>query len=68
MVSTGYGRDIVPFSSKAITEITCHAKGANFLFPDCRTVIDIGCQDSKAIRLDNLGRVVSFVMNDKFIY
>jgi len=65
IVSTGYGRDVVLFSNKSITEITCHAKGASFLFPDCRTVIDIGCQDSKAIRLDDRGRVVSFVMNDK---
>lgn len=64
-VSTGYGREIVPFSNRTVTEITCHARGASFLFPECRTVIDIGCQDSKAIRLDERGRVMQFVMNDK---
>ena len=65
VVSTGYSRNIVPFASKAMTEIICHARGANFLIPQTRTVIDIGCQDSKAIRLDEQGMVTNFLMNDK---
>jgi predicted CoA-substrate-specific enzyme activase len=64
-VATGYARDIVPFANKKITEITCHAKGVFFLFPQTRTVIDIGGQDSKVIRINELGRVVTFSMNDK---
>ena len=63
--STGYGRNIVPFADKRITEISCHAKGVNFLFPDARTVIDIGGQDSKAILLDSKGKVTDFMMNDR---
>ena len=63
--STGYGRNIVPFADKRITEISCHAKGVNFLFPDARTVIDIGGQDSKAILLDSNGKVYDFMMNDR---
>ena len=50
---------------KSITEITCHARGAHFLDPSVRTVVDIGGQDSKVIRLDEQGTVVNFVMNDK---
>jgi predicted CoA-substrate-specific enzyme activase len=65
IVSTGYSRNIVPFANRAMTEIMCHARGANFLIPQTRTVIDIGCQDSKAIRLDERGMVTNFVMNDK---
>lgn len=65
VVSTGYSRSIFPFANKTITEIICHARGANFLIPQTRTVIDIGCQDSKAIRLDERGMVTNFVMNDK---
>ncbi len=65
VVSTGYGRVNVPFAGKQITEITCHAKGANFLFPGARTVIDIGGQDSKAMSIDETGRVKDFVMNEK---
>jgi (R)-2-hydroxyacyl-CoA dehydratese activating ATPase len=65
IVATGYSRDIVPFAGKTMTEITCHARGANFLVPQARTVIDIGCQDSKAIRIDERGRVTNFAMNDK---
>lgn len=64
-VATGYGRINVPFADSRVTEITCHAKGAHFLFPGTRTVIDIGGQDSKVIRLDAAGRVVDFAMNDK---
>jgi predicted CoA-substrate-specific enzyme activase len=65
LVATGYGRNRVPFADKNITEITCHAKGAHFLFPKTRSVIDIGGQDSKAITMDSSGRITDFVMNDK---
>lgn len=65
IVATGYGRIRVPFSDCEITEITCHARGAHFLFPHTRTVIDIGGQDSKVITLDERGAVTDFAMNDK---
>jgi predicted CoA-substrate-specific enzyme activase len=65
VVATGYSRSIIPFADEARTEIVCHARGANFLIPQTRTVIDIGCQDSKAIRLNERGMVTNFVMNDK---
>jgi len=65
VVATGYGRVNVPFALKQITEISCHAKGAFFLFPDTRTIIDIGGQDSKAIHLNEHGEVADFIMNDK---
>lgn len=65
IVSTGYGRASVPEAHKAITEITCHAAGVNFCAPHVRSIIDIGGQDSKAIALDDNGRVRDFVMNDK---
>ena len=65
VVTTGYGRHAVPFADRAVSEIICHAKGANFLLPSTRTVIDIGGQDSKIIALDGDGNVTNFVMNDK---
>ena len=65
LVTTGYGRNMVVFGDKNITEISCHARGANFLFPEARTVIDIGGQDSKVIALNGEGGVVNFAMNDK---
>lgn len=65
IVSTGYGRVIANFANKNITEISCHAKGAHYFFPQARTIIDMGGQDCKAIRCDNTGKVVNFVMNDK---
>jgi predicted CoA-substrate-specific enzyme activase len=65
LVTTGYGRKMVSFGDKSITEISCHAQGARFLHPGVRTVIDIGGQDSKAISLNNEGSVVNFAMNDK---
>jgi len=65
IVSTGYGRINVPFADKQVTEISCHAKGVASLFPEARTVIDIGGQDSKAIRIDMTGRPTDFIMNDK---
>lgn len=65
VVATGYGRTSIEFASKAITEITCHAVGAKRLFPQAMSVIDIGGQDSKVIRLAPDGRVEDFAMNDK---
>ncbi|MFC1893848.1 acyl-CoA dehydratase activase [Chloroflexota bacterium] len=64
VVATGYGRINVPFADKHITEISCHARGVASLLPAVRTVIDIGGQDCKGIKLRD-GRVVDFVMNDK---
>jgi predicted CoA-substrate-specific enzyme activase len=64
-VTTGYGRSVIESGDKSITEITCHAKGAYFLNPDVRTIIDIGGQDSKVIRVGDDGNVINFVMNDK---
>ena len=64
-VSTGYGRDLVPFADTQFTEIACHAKGANYYFPEARGVIDIGGQDSKAISINAAGGLVDFAMNDK---
>ncbi|MGE5678213.1 MAG: acyl-CoA dehydratase activase [Pseudomonadota bacterium] len=65
VVATGYGRVSVPFATKKVTEITCHAKGASYLYPDTRTVIDVGGQDSKVISIDEKGNVLEFMMNDK---
>jgi predicted CoA-substrate-specific enzyme activase len=65
IVTTGYGRASFPLATKMVTEITCHAKGAFFVHPQTRTVIDIGGQDSKVIRMDGQGRNVDFQMNDK---
>jgi predicted CoA-substrate-specific enzyme activase len=64
-VATGYGRISVPFAQKRITEISCHAIGAYHLFADIGTVIDIGGQDSKVIRVGASGKAVDFAMNDK---
>lgn len=63
--STGYGRRAVKFSDKAISEIICHAKGVNYFYPDVKTIIDIGGQDSKVISVGPNGTVSDFVMNDK---
>jgi (R)-2-hydroxyacyl-CoA dehydratese activating ATPase len=65
IVATGYGRVSVPFADKRVTEISCHAVGAWHLYPDTGTVIDIGGQDSKVIRVGEGGRVLDFAMNDK---
>ena len=65
IVATGYGRVIVPFAQETITELTCHARGANWLFPSARTILDMGGQDCKAIRCDEEGRLENFAMNDK---
>jgi bzd-type benzoyl-CoA reductase Q subunit len=66
IVGTGYGRVNVPMANRAITEIACHAKGANYIWGQTvKTVLDVGGQDVKAIRCDERGRVASFLMNDK---
>jgi bzd-type benzoyl-CoA reductase Q subunit len=66
VVGTGYGRVNVSFAGRAITEIACHARGANFIYgPEIRTVLDMGGQDCKAIRCDHRGKVTAFLMNDK---
>ena len=64
-VVTGYGRELVDFADKKVTEITCHGKGAKYLCSNVRTVIDIGGQDSKVIKLDRDGNLTDFLMNDK---
>ncbi|SER62997.1 acyl-CoA dehydratase activase [Parafannyhessea umbonata] len=64
VVATGYGRVSVPFAGKTLTEITCHGRGAAWLFAPDGTVIDIGGQDTKVIEL-RAGRVCDFAMNDK---
>ena len=65
VLATGYARHILPFAHKAVTEITCHARGVRELAPATRTIIEIGGQDSKVIRLDEHGRVEDFTMNDR---
>ncbi|UCH23001.1 MAG: benzoyl-CoA reductase, bzd-type, subunit Q [Deltaproteobacteria bacterium] len=65
-IGTGYGRVNVPFADRTITEVACHARGANFIYgPEVRTVLDVGGQDIKAIQCDEKGKVSSFLMNDK---
>ncbi|MBN2181051.1 MAG: 2-hydroxyglutaryl-CoA dehydratase [Sedimentisphaerales bacterium] len=65
IVATGYGRNAVNFADTTITEITCHAVGVHQLVPDAMTVIDIGGQDSKLLKLDGSGKVRDFAMNDR---
>ncbi|MDI6872881.1 acyl-CoA dehydratase activase [Candidatus Solincola sp.] len=65
VVGTGYGRVRIPFADENVSEITCHGLGAYFLRPGERTLIDIGGQDCKVIRINSQGRVVDFAMNDK---
>ena len=65
-IGTGYGRVNVPMADRSITEIACHARGANFIYGNAvRTVLDVGGQDCKAIRCDEKGKVINFLMNDK---
>lgn len=64
IVATGYGRINVPFADDQVTEITCHMRGINWLFPQVRTIIDIGGQDTKGIKIRD-GKLADFVMNDK---
>lgn len=65
IVSTGYGRVSITFADENVTEISCHGRGAHYFNPSVRTILDIGGQDSKAIRLNADGEVADFVMNDK---
>jgi len=65
IIATGYGRVSADFASRSVTEITCHARGAFALHPGIRTVLDIGGQDAKVIRLTDSGAVSDFIMNDK---
>lgn len=65
IISTGYGRASVREAQKQFTEISCHALGASYLVPGTATVIDVGGQDCKAISINEQGKVLDFVMNDK---
>jgi predicted CoA-substrate-specific enzyme activase len=65
IVSTGYGRAIVPFAHRNITEISCHCRGAQWFVPGVATILDVGGQDTKGIRVGANGEVADFVMNDK---
>jgi benzoyl-CoA reductase subunit A len=66
LIGTGYGRVNVPMADRTVTEIACHARGANFIYgPEVRTVLDVGGQDIKVIRCDEKGKVTNFLMNDK---
>jgi (R)-2-hydroxyacyl-CoA dehydratese activating ATPase len=65
VIGTGYGRFRVEFGHAQVTEISCHARGAVYLFPGTRSVLDIGGQDTKAIRVSETGQVLDFSMNDK---
>jgi predicted CoA-substrate-specific enzyme activase len=65
IVSTGYGRAVVPFANRSITEISCHCRGAQWFVQGVSTVLDVGGQDSKGIRVGPKGDVADFVMNDK---
>ena len=64
IIATGYGRINVPFADDQVSEITCHMRGVNSIFPGVKTIIDIGGQDSKGIKVEN-GRMKNFIMNDK---
>ncbi len=64
-IGTGYGKKKIPFVNESISEIACHGKGAKWLLPKVRTVIDIGGQDCKVVKLDENGDIVNFVTNDK---
>lgn len=65
VVGTGYGRYRVTFGNTQVTEISCHARGAVHMFPETRTVLDMGGQDTKAIRINQTGEIIDFCMNDK---
>jgi predicted CoA-substrate-specific enzyme activase len=65
VIGTGYGRYRVTFGNAQVTEISCHGRGAVHLFPKTRTVVDMGGQDTKAIRVSETGEIVDFCMNDK---
>ena len=65
VVATGFGRHMVPFSHVTVTDLTASARGASFLFPGTRTVLDVGGQTMKASRLDDVAKVKAFRLNDK---
>ncbi len=65
VVGTGYGRALVPFADENVSELTCHGRGASFVAPRARTVLDIGGQDTKAILIDDEGFLLDYAMNDK---
>ena len=65
IVATGYGRLVVPFAHATVTEISCHGRGAHWLVPGVSTILDMGGQDCKAIRVNDRGDVTNFIMNDK---
>ncbi|MCP4201774.1 MAG: hypothetical protein GY769_07560, partial [bacterium] len=65
IIGTGYGRYRVTFGNAQVTEISCHGRGAAHLFPGTRTVVDMGGQDTKAIRVNDNGEILDFCMNDK---
>jgi predicted CoA-substrate-specific enzyme activase len=65
IVSTGYGRAVVPFAHGNVTEISCHARGAHWFVPQVSTVLDMGGQDCKGIRVNAQGEVTNFIMNEK---
>jgi len=64
-VGTGYGRVKIPFANSEISELTCHGRGAHSLIPSIRTIIDVGGQDCKVIKVDKNGKILDFAMNDK---
>ncbi|MFX0027964.1 MAG: acyl-CoA dehydratase activase [Candidatus Hermodarchaeota archaeon] len=65
IVGTGYGRVKIPFANSEISELTCHGKGAHSYFPSIRTIIDVGGQDCKVIKVNKNGKILDFAMNDK---
>lgn len=64
-IGTGYGRNKITFINEAVSELACHARGARWLMPSVKTVIDIGGQDCKAMKIDGSGKVTKFITNDK---
>jgi predicted CoA-substrate-specific enzyme activase len=65
VIGTGYGRYRVTFGNAQVTEISCHARGSVHMFPQTQTVLDMGGQDTKAIRVTPSGEIFDFCMNDK---
>ena len=65
IVGTGYGRVKIPFAHDQISELTCHGLGAHSFIPSVRTIIDVGGQDCKVIKVDKNGKILDFAMNDK---
>jgi bzd-type benzoyl-CoA reductase Q subunit len=65
IIGTGYGRVNIPFAHRTLTEIACHARGANYIYGPVRTLLDMGGQDCKTIRCEDSGKVKAFLMNDK---